>query len=127
MSSKRFWPEAVILQSRKILSLAALFDGAFNIDWLQELTGEKASQIFASLEIGVTNGWLASKDSVNFSFIEPLEQQKLRDSLSSDEQKTTHRSIADLLLQNVPNGTDTKKRVAHHLLYLSNDLDGCRL
>jgi len=119
--------EEEFLPYRKTLSLAALFDGEFNIDWLQELTGGKASLIFAALEFGVTNGWLSSQDSVNFSFIESLEQQKLQDSLSPDEKETMHRSIADLLLQNVPDGVDTKKRVAHHFLYLSNDLDGCRL
>jgi len=126
-TSKRYWPEAVILEPRKILSMAALFDGEFNIDWLQELTGKKASQIFAAMEFGVTNRWLVSNGSLNFSFIDPLEQQKLKDFLSSDEKKTMHRSIADLLLRNVPDGIDTRIRVAHHLLYLSNDIDGCRI
>lgn len=38
---------------KKILAIAALFQGAFSIDWIQELSGKKASQILSALQEGV--------------------------------------------------------------------------
>ncbi len=127
MSAKRYWSEAAIRQYRETLSPAALFDGEFNIDWLQDLTGGKASEIFAALKFGITKGWLSSQDFLRFSFIDHIEQQALQDTLSLDKKKALHRKIADLLLQHAPDGIDAKQRLARHLLFVSNDLDGCRL
>ena len=127
MSSKKRWSEPAINQYRTILSLAALFDGEFNIDWLQDLTGGKASEIFAALEFGAANGWLSSPDSIRFTFVDSLKQQELHDALPPDEAEAMHRKVVELLVQHAPDGADTKRRLGHHLLFLPNDLDGCRL
>ncbi|MCK9274503.1 MAG: sigma 54-interacting transcriptional regulator [Syntrophales bacterium] len=112
---------------RRILSLAALFDGEFHIDWLQELANEKASKIFSALEYGVTNRFLASSNSFIFSFISRTAQKGLMDDISADEKKALHRRIIKIFLQAVPDGPDRTKKIAFHLLHITNNLDECRL
>jgi len=111
---------------QRILSLAALFQGEFNIDWLQYLSEGKASQIFAALQFGVRKKWLADKSNSVFCFINPAMQSRLQSALPSEEQKLMHRRIADLLLAELPNESDMAQIAAPHLLCLSNDLVGCR-
>lgn len=107
--------------------LAAFFDGEFNIDWLQELTGEKASTIFAALELGVERGWLSRSNLSDFSFIDQAEQKRRKQELPEDEKAGLHKSIAGLLIRNLPGGPGQTRRVASHLLHIENSYDGCRL
>lgn len=107
--------------------LAAFFDGAFNIDWLQDLTGEKASTIFAALEQGVARGWLSRSNLSDFSFIDGTEQDRRRNFLPDGEKAALHKSIAGLLIRNLPVGPGQTRRVARHLLHITNSYDGCRL
>ena len=44
-----------------LLSLAAMFEVEFSLDWLEELTGMKASLILSVLEEEVQKGALARK------------------------------------------------------------------
>ncbi|MDQ5987765.1 MAG: Anaerobic nitric oxide reductase transcription regulator NorR [Syntrophus sp. SKADARSKE-3] len=120
-------PESEKEHLQRILSLAALFRGEFNVDWLQYLSQGKASQIFSALQFGVRKKWLADKNNSVFSFINPSVQSRLQGTLSPDEQKSLHRRIADLLLAELPGESDMARIAAPHLLCLSNDLVGCRL
>ncbi|PKN17152.1 MAG: hypothetical protein CVU71_17830 [Deltaproteobacteria bacterium HGW-Deltaproteobacteria-6] len=112
---------------QRILSLAALFQGEFNVDWLQYLSQGKASQIFAALQFGVRKKWLADKSGGVFCFINHSRQNRLQSKLTPDEQKLMHRRIADLLLAELPGESAMATMAAPHLLCLSNDLVGCRL
>ena len=112
----------------RILSLAALFEGEFNIDWLQDLTNEKASQVFAALDFGLQKKWLIGNSSGYFYFSDLKKHQELRNLHSADERSQLHRRIADLLRNELPpQDPDRIKRIAPHLLFISNDLNGCRL
>jgi len=43
-----------IQPTNSLLSLAAMFQGEFSIDWLVELTDEKPSNILSALEAGTS-------------------------------------------------------------------------
>jgi transcriptional regulator with GAF, ATPase, and Fis domain/tetratricopeptide (TPR) repeat protein len=120
-------PENEQADYHRSLSLASLFHGEFNVDWLQDLTQEKASRIFAALQFGVREKWLADKGDGVFCFIDSSVQSRLQNDLSPDEQKLMHRRIADILLAELAGESDMAKIAAPHLLCLSNDLAGCRL
>lgn len=120
-------PDTTVSPHRRILSRAALFEGDFSIDWLQELTGEKASVIFAAMEYGVEQGWLSRIDLALFSFIDPEARERLCAELSSREFRSLQKSIAAQLNSNLPEGHEKITRMAYHLLHLSNDSEGCRI
>ncbi len=111
----------------RVLEFASLFDGEFSIDWLQELTGEKASIIFAALEFGAKQEWLFQNNLVHFSFIDAAEQGRLANSLPSETRTDLHNKIVDLLIRNLPENPDRIHRTALHLLHINNDYNGCRL
>ncbi len=112
---------------QQVFMLAAFFNGEFNIDWLQELTGEKASTIFAALELGVTRNWISRGSLSDFAFIDCGEQAKLRDLPSSSQKEALHRKIAGILRKSIEDGSGKARRIAHHLLHISNNHDGCRI
>lgn len=112
---------------RPILSLASLFEDEFNIDWLQELTGEKASQVLVALELGVREKWLVGKKNGVFYFLDSTEREKFQKDLSDDQKEEMHRTIAALLLRELANDPSRIQKVSPHLLFISNDLAGCRL
>ena len=47
----------------RILTLAALFNSEFSINWLQELSGETPQLILEALDLGLKNSWLLSERS----------------------------------------------------------------
>jgi len=111
----------------RILSLSSLFQGNFNIDWLQDLSKGKASLILAALNFGVKKKWLTSRDAGIFCFIDPSRQNRLLNSLSSDEQKSMHQRVADLLIEEASTDPNIVNAVVPHLLHISNDMPGCQL
>jgi len=110
-----------------ILSLAAMFDGEVNFDWLLELEAGKASQIFSALEFGIKKKWLRSADNAFFHFVDSVQKQSLQDRLSHEEKKRLHRQIANLLLRELPSQPQSLGSIIPHLLFIPNDLEGCRL
>ena len=111
---------------RSILSLASLFEGPFNVDWLQELSGAKTSQVFAALESGVEKKWLAGKKGY-FHFLNDLERNRLRESFSPDEMHLLEKQITRILCNESSADPGVMKIVTTNLLQLANDLEGCRL
>ncbi len=111
---------------RSILSLASLFEGPFNVDWLQEISGAKTSQVFTALEFGVQNKWLAGKEG-HFYFLSDLERNRLRESFSPGEMRLLQKKIVSILRRESSDDPGLIKSVATYLLYLTNDLEGCRL
>ncbi|MBA2880369.1 transcriptional regulator with GAF, ATPase, and Fis domain [Desulfosalsimonas propionicica] len=128
MSCKTFFPESDKASGcEAILSLAALFEGEFNIDWLQDLSGHKASAIFAALDWGVEKKWLARSSPGDFYFLDYQVQQEFRAQLPFEQSKRLHGHIAEMLSRNLVRGRDKTLRVAWHLLHVANDHDGCRV
>jgi len=110
-----------------LLSLAALFDKNFSIDWIVDLSGEKASRVLSVLEEGTKQRYLNNNNIGTYSFADLKERKKWQDRLPPEEKDQLHKKIADLLIRELPDDNKKAQRVATHLLPISNNLENCRL
>ena len=109
------------------LSTAALFEGEFSIDWIEELTNSRASRVLGAMEKGVQKGWIERKDPCNFYFKDHREQQRLQTYLSREEKESMRRKILQLLLKELPERGKNAIAFTPYLFGTTNDLEGCRL
>jgi len=107
------------------LTLAALFEGEFCIDWLIEISGHKPSHLLALLDDAVQQGWLLRKSHGYFTF-ENLEIKKqLKETLNLTELQFWHQKIVFFLLRESSIDEKANKAIIHHLPFIHNDLNGC--
>jgi transcriptional regulator with GAF, ATPase, and Fis domain len=111
----------------RILSIAALFDGDFSIDWIEQLVQERTSNILLTFEEAIKDGFLIKKDPCTFCFVNLSERQRFRDILPADEKQELHKRIADILLKELPDDNIKSQALSNHILYLKNDEGGCQL
>lgn len=104
-----------------LLCLAAMFENEFSLDWLEELTGMKASQILSVLEEGVQHGLLVRKKPAVYLFKNSMPRQEWLKRLGEEEQEKYHRSIADILIRELPDDDSKSLEIAGHLLHVAND------
>ncbi len=109
----------------EVMSSAALFESSFSIDWLIRLCDRKASQILEVLEIAVEQGWLKKEKRADFCFTNKKTRDKWKQKNSKTIQSQLHGKIAGLLLAELPDNDNKPRQIAHHLLFLSNDLERC--
>jgi len=109
-----------------LLSLLALFDGDFLIDWVVELSNKETWEILALLKEEVQKGVLIEERPGIYSFESSEKRRKLLRQLNPEERVQAHRQIANLLLRRLPD-KDTKAQIlAPHLLQISADTETCR-
>lgn len=109
-----------------ILSLAALFGECFSIDWLQALSGERASNILAAIDEGIRHSILKQDRVGVYSFLDPEEKAGLLVPFSEEQKAKLHRRAADHIRNEFPDETGLLPVVVHHLMNVTNDLDDCR-
>lgn len=109
-----------------MLCLAAMFEVEFSIDWLEELTGMKASWVLSTLEEAVQDRVLVRKRPAIYAFSDPKKRQELLDGLNEKERDRYRRSIADILIRELPEDDSKALQIAHHFLHTSNDWKGCQ-
>ena len=116
------------LQDRnRLLSLAAMFQESFSIDWLLELTGYSASQILTILETGANAGWLERTEPGVYKFINHDKQNSYLSTLDPEEKNDLHQRIAQLFANAFPNEDQMVQAVARHLIQTSNNIEQCRI
>ena len=108
-----------------LISVAALFEGSFSIDWLQELTQSKASLVLLAFEKAVQQGLMKRDQIGSFTFSEPSKRRKWTGQLTSSEKEKMHGHIASILVAELPENESKAQQLAPHLLHISNDLQGC--
>ena len=108
------------------LTIAALFENEFSIDWIQAITGRKPSQILGLLEKEVENGTLLSKGWGKYLFQNQKRKQELRQLLPRHEQESYHRRIVEIIQGDVSDEKSAVEEIANHLMEIPNDLEGCR-
>jgi len=111
--------------SEKIMTLASIFKEAFSIDWLQDLSSEKASRIMLTLETGVDRGILQKTGPGMFRF-ETGQRDIWEKRLAAAEREELHRRAFDLLLTEMPETEQKVDVLSHHLQQISNDLERCK-
>ena len=110
-----------------LLSLAAMFQGKFSIDWLVELTDEKPSTILSALEEGTEKGWLTRENLGLYTFSNKKKRRSVIRQLDKSTQEQYHRKIADLLFEELSNDEQIALKIADHLLHTRNAIGQCSL
>ena len=110
----------------QILQLAAVFESNFSIDWLQELTNLKASQILTAMEHGLVEFNLTRVNSSVFCFSDQNQKRDLLNTLSPDEIEHLHQQAIKILLNQLPEEDSKSKALAFHYQHITNDVEGCR-
>jgi formate hydrogenlyase transcriptional activator len=108
-----------------LLSLASMFEDEFSLDWIEELTGMKASKILSILEQAVQNGLLSRIKPAVYLF-ENNQRQEWLDRLSPEEKDRCHRNMATILIRELPDDDSKALEIARHLLCISNDWNECQ-
>ena len=112
--------------SQELMAKAAIFEGAFSIDWLLELTNLKASQILTILDQQTQSGELVEKSSGLFHFVDMKIRKKLLNRLTSTQKLRFHQQVVDILTRESQEEADKTLILALHLLQVPNDIEGCR-
>lgn len=103
-----------------LLAYAAQFHGTFSIDWLEELTGLKPSEILSVFENETQQGLVTKREPGIYCFADFKKRQIILKNLGQDEKEQLNRSIVNLLVRELPD-TDSKSLViVPHLLSISN-------
>lgn len=109
----------------KILSLIALFEKSFSIDWIVDLTQARPSNILSQLDEWVRQGLLTKEGSGEFFFKNQNVKKALKDEMPLEEKVRFNRDIAQLYMKELPDGERKNQMVTYHLLQTVNDIDGC--
>ena len=93
--------EARVPQSKvvtdELLTLACLFCGSFSVDWILELSGQKASAVLVALDQGVQCGLLERTSLDTFCVIDSDQRQAALAGLPADARNSWRRQIVELL------------------------------
>ncbi|MBI9077089.1 MAG: sigma 54-interacting transcriptional regulator [Desulfatibacillum sp.] len=112
---------------QRIQEAAAFMEGEFTLDWLAELTGLKAHQVLAELQGEVERKTLTSPRPGIYAFRVPAKREKWSGRLTPEAKTAFHKRIVALLMRDLPEDDEKCERLAHHLIEISNDIDGCRM
>ncbi|MFW6145565.1 MAG: hypothetical protein ACOC4Y_02070, partial [bacterium] len=118
--------ESLSDSSIKLLSLSSLFDKDFSIDWLIQLTNNKASCILSTLEklckeqllINIGNGW--------YRFSDFKSKESFQCHLSNHEKQKIHRRISTILMNEASDDENKAIYLTKHLMEIENDIEGCK-
>ena len=109
----------------RIMTLAALFQEDFSIDWLQDLEPMKASDMLLTLEDGVRRGVIVEKQTGIYTFSRPEEKKRLLDDIPPEDMARLRGRIAEIVLTELPNDAGRIKAAAGQLLHTVNGEEGC--
>jgi len=111
----------------RLLAIAGLFKGPFSIDWLVDLlTGKRLSQVLAQLDQGMKEAWLVKKGPGYYCFADDKKRLHWAGRLAGEEERLLHRHIAGILMVELEDDEKKAHAVAHHLIHINNDTEGCR-
>lgn len=117
--------KALLEEGRLLLSFAAVFEGEFSVDWLEELTGMKATAILSILEGVVERQILTRVNPGIYVFKDHQEQLRCVNELTPDKREQCRRRVVNILIRELPDDDSKVFKVAEHLLHLSNDWKTC--
>jgi transcriptional regulator with GAF, ATPase, and Fis domain/tetratricopeptide (TPR) repeat protein len=112
-------------QKQLVIRIAALFGGPFSLDWLEEITGLKASVILSVLEEQVRQQVLLRVKPAVYQFRDDKRRDKQAQRLTDTEREKYHRGIAEVLIRELLDDDMKAIEVSRHLLAVSNNPIGC--
>lgn len=115
-----------ISNDQLVLSIAALFDGCFSIDWLGELTGFKATHILNIMETETQKSRLLRDRPGIYAFNNPKYRDQFLKAIPDEEKQRFHQKIASVLMNELSEDDNNAHLLSQHLLKIRNNLDNCR-
>lgn len=109
----------------QILVISSLFEENFSIDWIQELSGRKATEVLSCCDKAAGQGILFRHGIGSFSFTDEKIRLGFQRRLSSTERGHYHQLIVAMLLKELPDSAAKAARLAPHLLNIYNAIEGC--
>ncbi|MBI5443820.1 MAG: sigma 54-interacting transcriptional regulator [Deltaproteobacteria bacterium] len=109
-----------------VMDLAALLDREFCLDWLEELTGMRASAILAVLEEEVQRQVLTRKGPATYVFRDDRKRAELLGKIPRADERRHRRGIVAVLTRDLPDDDSKALELAGHLLHLQNDWRDCQ-
>ncbi len=109
----------------ELLAVAALFEGTFSLDWILEVTGQKATRVLLMFEQAVQSGDLR-KDEIGYFAFPENRRRKWRDRLKPGEKQRYYPLIARMLKKELPDSDTKAETISPYLLQIDNDLNGCK-
>ncbi len=125
-SENRIQFDSVDLSTRS-LAIAALFEGEFYVDWVQELADIKTRQALTILEDAVQQSILLKVSPGCFSFKEKKKRKELMSLLDKDEIKELHQLIITMVQRETLDQKEAALKTFSHLLQIDNGIENCRL
>jgi formate hydrogenlyase transcriptional activator len=110
----------------RLLAFAALFPGTFSIDWLLDLTQQKASAALDALQQAMHRGWICSNQAGKYAFRAEEDRQRCLRALGPQETETACRRAADIILGDSSQDPEKSVAAAGLLLNVANDAEGCQ-
>ncbi len=92
------------------MPIAAMFEEEFSIDWLEELTGLRATSILCVVEQAVEQGELLRKGPGVYAFTQNPRKASWLASLSPNQKERYYRTIAAIVTREL--GTTNRQRSA---------------
>jgi len=111
----------------EILGYASIFEEDFSIDWIMEMTGQKAMVVLSALEYGCEKQWLETRDTGVFRFKDLGRLSDFRTSLPPGKTCELHVRALEILSSELPDTPGKNSRLTRHLLKIDNNIPGCRL
>ncbi|MBT4641190.1 MAG: sigma 54-interacting transcriptional regulator [Deltaproteobacteria bacterium] len=112
--------------SYRLLSIAAIFNEKFTIDWLGELTDIRPTQLLEILEKEESGGRIIKKGPGTYAFIDIQTRDSLLNTLPKQKIRHCHLQIVTLLRDEIEVNDNIAVMLSHHLMQISNDYENCR-
>ena len=112
-------------EKKFILRLSSMFEGEFSLDWIEELTGLKASFILSILEEEVQNDILQRIKPAIYIF-KKNQKKEWRSGFTQEEMLRLHKNIASVLMGDSAEDESLILEVTHHLLQFPNNFTECQ-
>ncbi|HVN97715.1 MAG TPA: sigma 54-interacting transcriptional regulator [Syntrophorhabdaceae bacterium] len=109
-----------------LLSIASMFKGEFSLDWIEELTGMKASKILDMLEREVQGGLLVRIRPAVYAFRNSERRLEQYSRLSTEEKERYHRQMAAIFIRDLHDDDAKALEIAEHLACIPNDATECQ-
>ena len=119
-------PFAITNADQRLLVLASIFENDFSVDWLQEISGARASDIFTMIESQLAEGILERTGRGRFRFLQDALRKQFEKQLPPEERKRLDKIIAGILLSGAQSDENDAQNAGVYLLRIENDVVGCQ-
>ena len=114
------------MDSIDIIKQAAAFQGEFSLDWLMELSGQKARYVLTQLQEAIEKGNLRESGPGFFCFTDETQARMLFNTLPQEHKDRYREQVVQIILSDDLDDQQKSCILSRHLLKEQNDFDGCQ-